>query len=108
MKMARFQTFWIQMRKNNPLDESLRISQIENGILLIYKFTYKLSAAIAFASSPSVVSLLRSKSSVSSSSSDSSSKSLLGFGLIKSFFAGIWGTETGSPGVSLSISLRLR
>ncbi|MFS7940506.1 hypothetical protein Hanom_Chr05g00465241 [Helianthus anomalus] len=27
MKMARFQTFWIQMRKNKPLDESCKIDQ---------------------------------------------------------------------------------
>ncbi|MFS7985835.1 hypothetical protein Hanom_Chr11g01003291 [Helianthus anomalus] len=37
MKMARFQTFWIQMRKNKPLDESRKIgrtSGTKNGILL--------------------------------------------------------------------------
>ncbi|MFS7983604.1 hypothetical protein Hanom_Chr11g00976421 [Helianthus anomalus] len=37
MKMARFQTFWIQMRKNKPLDESHKTSQTsedENDILL--------------------------------------------------------------------------
>ncbi|MFS7963793.1 hypothetical protein Hanom_Chr08g00742511 [Helianthus anomalus] len=27
MKMVRFQTFWIQMRKNKPLDESRKSSQ---------------------------------------------------------------------------------
>ncbi|MFS7919699.1 hypothetical protein Hanom_Chr03g00215781 [Helianthus anomalus] len=27
MKMARFQTFWIQMRKNKPLDESRKTVQ---------------------------------------------------------------------------------
>ncbi|MFS7901838.1 hypothetical protein Hanom_Chr01g00004321 [Helianthus anomalus] len=27
MKMARFQTFWIQMRKNKPLDESRNTGQ---------------------------------------------------------------------------------
>ncbi|MFS7961378.1 hypothetical protein Hanom_Chr08g00714301 [Helianthus anomalus] len=27
MKMARFQTFWIQMRKNKPLDESRKTGQ---------------------------------------------------------------------------------
>ncbi|MFS8009185.1 hypothetical protein Hanom_Chr14g01281681 [Helianthus anomalus] len=27
MKMARFQIFWIQMRKNKPLDESHKTSQ---------------------------------------------------------------------------------
>ncbi|MFS8027951.1 hypothetical protein Hanom_Chr16g01504781 [Helianthus anomalus] len=36
---ARFQTFWIQMRKNKPLDESRKTEQTskdENGILLFY------------------------------------------------------------------------
>ncbi|MFS7910821.1 hypothetical protein Hanom_Chr02g00110681 [Helianthus anomalus] len=27
IKMARFQTFWIQMRKNKPLDESRKTGQ---------------------------------------------------------------------------------
>ncbi|MFS8010346.1 hypothetical protein Hanom_Chr14g01295951 [Helianthus anomalus] len=27
MKMTRFQTFWIQVRKNKPLDESRKTSQ---------------------------------------------------------------------------------
>ncbi|MFS7942313.1 hypothetical protein Hanom_Chr06g00486951 [Helianthus anomalus] len=27
MKMTRFQTFWIQMRKNKPLDESCKAGQ---------------------------------------------------------------------------------
>ncbi|MFS7967139.1 hypothetical protein Hanom_Chr09g00782251 [Helianthus anomalus] len=27
MKMARFQTFWIKMRKNKPLDESSKTGQ---------------------------------------------------------------------------------
>ncbi|KAF5757773.1 hypothetical protein HanXRQr2_Chr17g0830661 [Helianthus annuus] len=27
MKMTRFQTFWIQMRQNNPLDESRKTGQ---------------------------------------------------------------------------------
>ncbi|MFS7965280.1 hypothetical protein Hanom_Chr09g00760371 [Helianthus anomalus] len=27
MKMARFQTFWIQMRENKPLDESRKTNQ---------------------------------------------------------------------------------
>ncbi|MFS7960608.1 hypothetical protein Hanom_Chr08g00705071 [Helianthus anomalus] len=38
MKITRFQTFWIQMRKNKPLDESCKTGQTspqdENGILL--------------------------------------------------------------------------
>ncbi|MFS7954739.1 hypothetical protein Hanom_Chr07g00634041 [Helianthus anomalus] len=36
--MARFQTFWIQMRKNKPLDESCKTGQNlkdENAILLV-------------------------------------------------------------------------
>ncbi|MFS7959909.1 hypothetical protein Hanom_Chr08g00696661 [Helianthus anomalus] len=38
MKMARFQTFWIQMRKNKPLDKSRISSQTsdKNGILLFF------------------------------------------------------------------------
>ncbi|MFS8022792.1 hypothetical protein Hanom_Chr16g01443621 [Helianthus anomalus] len=45
MKMARFQTFWIQMRKNKPLDESRKTGQTsgdENGILLFYIIFYNL------------------------------------------------------------------
>ncbi|MFS8030419.1 hypothetical protein Hanom_Chr17g01533791 [Helianthus anomalus] len=36
VKMTRFQTFWIQMRKNKPLDESRKTGQTpgKNGILL--------------------------------------------------------------------------
>ncbi|MFS7985989.1 hypothetical protein Hanom_Chr11g01005181 [Helianthus anomalus] len=39
MKIARFQTFWIRMRKTNPLDESrksVQTSGTKNGILLLY------------------------------------------------------------------------
>ncbi|MFS8010513.1 hypothetical protein Hanom_Chr14g01297991 [Helianthus anomalus] len=35
MKMTRFQTFWIQMRKNKPLDESRKTGQTTQSI--IYK-----------------------------------------------------------------------
>ncbi|MFS8009279.1 hypothetical protein Hanom_Chr14g01282871 [Helianthus anomalus] len=48
MKMARFQTFWIHMRKNEPSDESRKTGQTsgdENGILL-QKRTNFLSAEI--------------------------------------------------------------
>ncbi|MFS7974981.1 hypothetical protein Hanom_Chr10g00875151 [Helianthus anomalus] len=44
MKIARFQTFWIQMRKNKPLGESRKSGQTSGtkyGILL-----FKLSTAI--------------------------------------------------------------
>ncbi|MFS7931679.1 hypothetical protein Hanom_Chr04g00358781 [Helianthus anomalus] len=37
MKIARFQTFWIQMQKNKPLDGSRKTGKTsgdENGILL--------------------------------------------------------------------------
>ncbi|MFS7979211.1 hypothetical protein Hanom_Chr10g00924751 [Helianthus anomalus] len=40
MKIARFQTFWIQMRKNKHLDESRKTGQTsgtKNGILLFKK-----------------------------------------------------------------------
>ncbi|MFS7973125.1 hypothetical protein Hanom_Chr09g00852891 [Helianthus anomalus] len=43
VKMARFHTFWIQMRKNKPLDESPQNwsnLRNENGILLYYIFRY--------------------------------------------------------------------
>ncbi|MFS7957644.1 hypothetical protein Hanom_Chr07g00668791 [Helianthus anomalus] len=45
MKMARFQTFWIQMRKIKPLDESCKTGQTswtknENGILLFILLIY--------------------------------------------------------------------
>ncbi|MFS7916124.1 hypothetical protein Hanom_Chr02g00173441 [Helianthus anomalus] len=38
MKMARFQTFWIQMRKNKPLDESCKTSQISGTKMTFYSF----------------------------------------------------------------------
>ncbi|MFS7981341.1 hypothetical protein Hanom_Chr10g00949771 [Helianthus anomalus] len=40
MKMARFQTFWIQMRKNKHLDESRKTGQTptKNDILLLIRF----------------------------------------------------------------------
>ncbi|MFS7983651.1 hypothetical protein Hanom_Chr11g00977001 [Helianthus anomalus] len=36
MKMARFQTFWIQMRKNKPLDESRKTGQISGTKMAFY------------------------------------------------------------------------
>ncbi|MFS7920236.1 hypothetical protein Hanom_Chr03g00222121 [Helianthus anomalus] len=34
--MARFQTFWIQMRKNKPLDESRKTGQITGTKMTFY------------------------------------------------------------------------
>ncbi|MFS7924179.1 hypothetical protein Hanom_Chr03g00269601 [Helianthus anomalus] len=36
MKMARFQTFWIQMRKNKPLDESRKTGQSSGTKMAFY------------------------------------------------------------------------
>ncbi|MFS8009660.1 hypothetical protein Hanom_Chr14g01287561 [Helianthus anomalus] len=36
MKMARFQTFWIQMRKNKPLDKSRKSNQISGTKMAFY------------------------------------------------------------------------
>ncbi|MFS8025529.1 hypothetical protein Hanom_Chr16g01476161 [Helianthus anomalus] len=36
MKMARFQTFWIQRRKNKPLDESRKKSQTSGTKMTFY------------------------------------------------------------------------
>ncbi|MFS8014976.1 hypothetical protein Hanom_Chr15g01350991 [Helianthus anomalus] len=36
MKMARFQTFWIQMRKNKPLDESRKSGQTSGTKMTFY------------------------------------------------------------------------
>ncbi|MFS8027954.1 hypothetical protein Hanom_Chr16g01504811 [Helianthus anomalus] len=36
MKMARFQTFWIRMRKNKPLDESRIIGQTSGTKMTFY------------------------------------------------------------------------
>ncbi|MFS7989156.1 hypothetical protein Hanom_Chr11g01043431 [Helianthus anomalus] len=36
MKMARFQTFWIQMRKNKPLDESRKTGLTSGTKLAFY------------------------------------------------------------------------
>ncbi|MFS7991761.1 hypothetical protein Hanom_Chr12g01074391 [Helianthus anomalus] len=36
MKMARFQTFWIQMRKNKPLDESHKTGQTSGTKMAFY------------------------------------------------------------------------
>ncbi|MFS8027955.1 hypothetical protein Hanom_Chr16g01504821 [Helianthus anomalus] len=39
MKMARFQTFWIQMRKNKPLDESHKTGQT-SGTKMAFGIVY--------------------------------------------------------------------
>ncbi|MFS7990379.1 hypothetical protein Hanom_Chr11g01058211 [Helianthus anomalus] len=36
MKMARFQTFWIQMRTNKPLDESRKTGQTSGTKMAFY------------------------------------------------------------------------
>ncbi|MFS7994897.1 hypothetical protein Hanom_Chr12g01111481 [Helianthus anomalus] len=36
MKMARFQTFWIQMRNNKPLDESRKTGQTSGDGMAFY------------------------------------------------------------------------
>ncbi|MFS7923193.1 hypothetical protein Hanom_Chr03g00257801 [Helianthus anomalus] len=36
MKMARFQTFWIQMRKNKPSDESRKTGQSSGTKMAFY------------------------------------------------------------------------
>ncbi|MFS7998580.1 hypothetical protein Hanom_Chr12g01155551 [Helianthus anomalus] len=45
MKMARFKTFWIQMRKNKPLDESCKTGQTSRTkwhfiLIFIYNVSY--------------------------------------------------------------------
>ncbi|MFS8030226.1 hypothetical protein Hanom_Chr17g01531541 [Helianthus anomalus] len=40
MKMAGFQTFWIQMRKNNPLDENRKTGQTSGTKMAFYSFIY--------------------------------------------------------------------
>ncbi|MFS7980839.1 hypothetical protein Hanom_Chr10g00943901 [Helianthus anomalus] len=40
MKMARFQTFWIRMRKNNPLDKSCKTSQTSGTKMAFYSLKY--------------------------------------------------------------------
>ncbi|MFS7930962.1 hypothetical protein Hanom_Chr04g00350431 [Helianthus anomalus] len=41
MKMARFQPFWIQMRKNKPLDKSRKSSQTSGTKMTFYSKIYK-------------------------------------------------------------------
>ncbi|MFS7890291.1 hypothetical protein Hanom_Chr15g01350971 [Helianthus anomalus] len=36
MKMARFQTFWIKIRKNKPLDESRKTGQTSGTKMTFY------------------------------------------------------------------------
>ncbi|MFS7965680.1 hypothetical protein Hanom_Chr09g00765061 [Helianthus anomalus] len=38
MKMARFQTFWIQMQKNKPLDENCKTGQTSGTKMAFYIF----------------------------------------------------------------------
>ncbi|MFS7937845.1 hypothetical protein Hanom_Chr05g00432561 [Helianthus anomalus] len=40
MKMARFQTFWIQMRKNKPLDETRKTGQTSGTKMVFYSRLY--------------------------------------------------------------------
>ncbi|MFS7949352.1 hypothetical protein Hanom_Chr06g00570581 [Helianthus anomalus] len=40
MKMARFQTFWIQMQKNKPLDESHKNDQTSGTKMAFYSKLY--------------------------------------------------------------------
>ncbi|MFS8005074.1 hypothetical protein Hanom_Chr13g01233181 [Helianthus anomalus] len=40
MKMARFQTFWIQMRKNKPLDESRKTDKTSGTKMTFYSLDY--------------------------------------------------------------------
>ncbi|MFS7974428.1 hypothetical protein Hanom_Chr09g00868631 [Helianthus anomalus] len=40
MKMARFQTFWIQMRKNKPLNESRKTGQTSGTKMAFYSNQY--------------------------------------------------------------------
>ncbi|MFS8022885.1 hypothetical protein Hanom_Chr16g01444781 [Helianthus anomalus] len=42
MKMARFQTFWIRMRKNKPLDESCKTGQT-SGTKMAFTLTKRTS-----------------------------------------------------------------
>ncbi|MFS7914012.1 hypothetical protein Hanom_Chr02g00148441 [Helianthus anomalus] len=39
MKIARFQTYWIQMRKNEPTDESRKTSQTSRTNMALYSNT---------------------------------------------------------------------
>ncbi|MFS8020688.1 hypothetical protein Hanom_Chr16g01418541 [Helianthus anomalus] len=40
MKMAKFQTFWIQMWKNKPLDESRKTGQTTGTKMAFYSLIY--------------------------------------------------------------------
>ncbi|MFS7992149.1 hypothetical protein Hanom_Chr12g01078861 [Helianthus anomalus] len=52
VKMARFQTFWIQVRKNKPLDKSHKTSQTSGTKMtfLIHKSTIILKMIILLSS----------------------------------------------------------
>ncbi|MFS7984454.1 hypothetical protein Hanom_Chr11g00986631 [Helianthus anomalus] len=43
MKMSRFQTFWIKMQKNKPLDESRKTSQTSGTKMAFYSNLYYMS-----------------------------------------------------------------
>ncbi|MFS7965498.1 hypothetical protein Hanom_Chr09g00763001 [Helianthus anomalus] len=40
VKMARFQTFWIQMRKNKPFDKSRKTEQTSGTKMVFYSYYY--------------------------------------------------------------------
>ncbi|MFS7958792.1 hypothetical protein Hanom_Chr08g00682861 [Helianthus anomalus] len=40
MKMTIFQTFWIQMRKNKPLDESRKTGKTSGTKMAFYSFPF--------------------------------------------------------------------
>ncbi|MFS8028201.1 hypothetical protein Hanom_Chr16g01507691 [Helianthus anomalus] len=46
MKMARCKTFWIQMRKNKPLDESRKSSQTSGTKMTFYSKQKKVTLTI--------------------------------------------------------------
>ncbi|MFS7923238.1 hypothetical protein Hanom_Chr03g00258311 [Helianthus anomalus] len=45
MKIARFQTFWIQMRKNKPLDESRKTGQT-SGTKMTFTLNYNWTSSL--------------------------------------------------------------
>ncbi|MFS8005990.1 hypothetical protein Hanom_Chr13g01243961 [Helianthus anomalus] len=46
MKMARFQTFWMQMVKNKPLDKSRKSSQTSGTKMTFYSFNKYINSVI--------------------------------------------------------------
>ncbi|MFS7951154.1 hypothetical protein Hanom_Chr07g00591631 [Helianthus anomalus] len=53
MKLARFQTFWIQIRKNKTLDESRKTGHLrdENDILLYKKYIADITIMLEYSNS---------------------------------------------------------